>query len=127
MGKNELKKFGLILGTVLAAWGAWWLKNGSSISIVFLIISLLILLMVLFRPVALKPVFSTSTALGRVLGWLSTRLILLFIFYIIIMPIGLWLRLSKKDLLGLKPQSETNSYWRPHQARFDKSQLTKQY
>lgn len=127
MEKNELRKFGLILGTVLAGWGAWWLKAGAAVSIYFLAAALMLLLPALIYPLGLKPVYGLWTKLGSILGLVVTRIILMLIFYLIMTPIGWWLRLTGKDLLRLKPQCKTKSYWSAHPRRFDKSQFTKQY
>ncbi|PIR57160.1 MAG: hypothetical protein COU72_02425 [Parcubacteria group bacterium CG10_big_fil_rev_8_21_14_0_10_41_35] len=127
MEKKELRKFGLILGTVLAGWGAWWLQTGIGISIYFLVAAWLLLLSALFYPLGLKPIYRLSIKLGSILGWTTTRIILVLIFYFIITPIGWWLRLTGKDLLQLKTQKQTKSYWRVAVGRMDKNQLLKQY
>ena len=127
MEKKELRKFGLILGTVLAGWGAWWLQTGIGISIYFLVAAWLLLLSALFYPLGLKPIYRLSIKLGSILGWTTTRIILVLIFYFIITPIGWWLRLTGKDLLQLKTQKQTKSYWRVAVGRMDKNQILKQY
>jgi hypothetical protein len=40
-----------------------------------------------------------------------TRVILSLLFYLIITPIGLFLRILGKDLLGLKEEKNQKSYW----------------
>lgn len=127
MGKNELRKFGLILGTILAGWGAWWLKAAADTSIYFLAAALLLLLLALVYPFGLKPIFVLWTKLSSIFGWITTRIILTLIFYLIMTPIGWWLRLTGKDLLQLKTQSKAQSYWRIPTSRVDKNQLLKQY
>ena len=127
MGKNELRKFGLTLGVILAGWGAWWLKTGIGASIYFLVVALLLLLPALFYPFGLKPVFVLWTKLSSILGWITTRIILTLIFYLIMTPIGWWLHLTGKDLLQLKIQSKAKSYWRIPVSRVDKNQFLKQY
>jgi hypothetical protein len=127
MSKNELRKFGLILGTVLAGWGAWWLKKEADLSIYFLITSLLLLLPALFYPLGLKPVFVVWTKLGLALSRITTRVILALIFYLILTPIGLLLRITGKDLLKLKNKTKTKSYWQTPSGIIDKKRLLKQY
>jgi len=127
MKPKELRKFGLILGIVLAGWGVWWLRNGAGVSIYFLVAALLLLLPALFYPLGLKPVYSLWTKLGSILGWITTRITLILIFFGVLTPIGWWLRLTVKDLLRLKTQKQTKSYWRTAVGRVDKNQLTKQW
>lgn len=127
MEKNELRKFGLILGTVSVGWGAWWLKNGSAASIYFLAAALMLWLSALLYPLGLKPVFVFWTKLGTIFNWITTRIILTLIFYLVLTPIGWWLRLTGKDLLNLKIQPKASSYWQTSAESVDKKQLTKQY
>ncbi len=65
--------------------------------------------------------------LGEILAWINTRIILTLIFYGVLTPIGLWLRLTGKDLLQLKRKPSLKSYWLESVGRLDKNQLTKQY
>ena len=45
-----------------------------------------------------------------ILGWLMARVIISLLFYIIITPIGLFLRIIGKDLLDLKEQKKTKNH-----------------
>ena len=49
-------------------------------------------------------------AFAAVMGWLNTRLILALLFYLILTPLGLLLRLLGK--LDYKPRSAGVSFWR---------------
>ena len=62
-------------------------------------------------PVILKPIYLVWMIFAVILGWFMTRLILSLLFYMMITPIGLVLRLMGKDLLELKRQEVQNSYW----------------
>lgn len=57
--------------------------------------------------------------LGQVLAFINTRIILAAVFYIILTPLGLFLRLSGKKLFG-------GGEWLSH-GPVDKKQLLKQY
>ena len=46
-----------------------------------------------------------------ILGWFMTRIILSLLFFLVITPIGLTMRLLGKDFLGLKIKSSNESYW----------------
>lgn len=127
MENKELKRFGLILGTVLTLWGGWKLYRNSPAAIVFLTLALTVSLLGLFYPQGLKPVETFLKKLESILAWLMTRLVLILIFYLVILPTGWLLKLSGKDLLQLKSKKELASYWLPAAGRLDKKQLTKQY
>ncbi len=50
---------------------------------------------------------TVSHALGRVMG----GVLLTVMFFLVLTPLGLWLRLLGKDLLGLKRRPERATYW----------------
>lgn len=49
---------------------------------------------------------------GRPAGWVVSRVLLAAVFYGVITPIGLMLRLGGRDLLGLRLDRGASSYWR---------------
>jgi len=49
-------------------------------------------------------------ALGHVLGWINARIILGIVFFVVVMPIGLVMRLFGKDFLRMRP-NRAGSYW----------------
>jgi hypothetical protein len=54
--------------------------------------------------------------------------LLIIIFYLVFAPVGLVLRLIKKDLLNRKIEAERDSYWiKKEHIEFDKSRYEKQY
>jgi len=54
--------------------------------------------------------------LAEVLSWISTRIILAFVYFVVITPIGIVKRLSGWDPLNRRAAS-SESYWRPYSER----------
>jgi hypothetical protein len=52
---------------------------------------------------------TVSFHIGQTIG----KVLLTLFFFLIVTPLGLFLRLSGKDLLHLKPDSQPSSGWRP--------------
>jgi len=48
---------------------------------------------------------------ATILGWLMTRLILSLVFYLILTPIGLILRIFRKQFLELEWNKTDSTYW----------------
>jgi len=63
-------------------------------------------------PAWLKPVHAFWMGLAQALSWVNTRIILAVMFYLVISPIGLCMRLFGKDLLDKKIEKSKKSYWR---------------
>ena len=57
-----------------------------------------------------------------ILGWFMTKVILSLLFYLIITPIGLFLRIIGKDLLNLKEKKQQKSYWNMRNSEEEQNQ-----
>jgi hypothetical protein len=111
---RELKKFALTMAAVLALIGGLLLWRHRSYCWYFLILSVLFLLSGLFTPVILKPVHKLWMTLSIVIGWFVTRLILVTLFYLVLTPTALLLRILGKDVLDIKfKKNGSESYWLP--------------
>lgn len=64
-----------------------------------------------FLPGLLRPVFRLWMMLAVVLGFVMTRVILSIVFYVVVTPIGLVMRLAGRDPLSKKPDPSMDSYW----------------
>lgn len=62
-------------------------------------------------PMLLKPVYRVWMALAVVLGFIMTRVILTIVYYLIITPIGLLMRVFGKDPMQRRLDPDAPSYW----------------
>ncbi len=108
---KTLRSFGLLVGgifCVIALWPTvfrgepprWW---AFAIGTALIGIGLVL-------PVALAPVYRVWMKVGHVLGWINTRIILGVIFYGLITPMGLVMRMLGKDSMRRVLLQETESY-----------------
>jgi polyferredoxin len=120
--KPTLRKFGIGLFVLLAVFGAisYW-KGGAAYNYLFPT-AVAALAVALIIPIALKYIYLPWMALATVIGWVMTRLILITLFFLILTPISLIMRLAGKDLLDEKLQPHRQSYWVPR----DKKTTTKE-
>src|SRR5881394_976944 len=65
----------------------------------------------LVRPATVRWLFVGWMVLAFPIGWLMSQLMLLTMFYIIITPVALFLRLRGRDLLSRRPTSGAVSFW----------------
>lgn len=77
----------------------------------------------------LIPIYKTWLYLGYILGYINTRLILLFIYSFLIIPYGLIIKIINKDLLSIKIKKEVNSYkvYRLKDYSYDKENIKKPF
>ncbi len=109
--KTTLRKFGLTVGTVLLLAGIVLYLTGKSSSVIFGGAGVLLILFGLILPNILKPLNKIWMTLAVILGWFMSRLILFILFYIVITPIGVFLRIAGKDFLNLRTDKNSDSYW----------------
>ncbi|MFA7287482.1 MAG: SxtJ family membrane protein [Melioribacteraceae bacterium] len=108
---KEQKKAGYALGIVLLAIGALLMYGNKPAYPYFIGVSAVLLLLAFAAPRTLKYFYIAWMTIAAVLGFIMTRLILSLLFYIIITPIGIFLRLTGKDLLDMKWDKSKSSYW----------------
>ncbi|RJP72673.1 MAG: hypothetical protein C4539_03215 [Ignavibacteriales bacterium] len=110
--KDELRKFGLTIGIVLLLIALFIFTFKASLSIVLVAPGLLFIMFAFTAPIILLPFQKFWMALAIVLGWLSTRIILSIIFYLMLTPIRIIARIFGKEFLDLKIDRNAKSYWR---------------
>lgn len=112
------REFGLIVGTVFTLLSGWWLYRGKLLGVaqVTLPLGLTLMLLGLIFPRSLVYPNRAWMLLAEALGYVTTRIILGFVFFAILTPIGVvkrmfgWDPLHRREVSGL-------SYWRPYSDR----------
>jgi len=108
--KKSNKSFGILFFIVFLIIGFWPLTNGEEIRFWSILISLLFLILGFLNSKILTPLSYAWIKLGLFLGKFITPIVMAIIFYLIISPFGVVIRLFGKDLL-MKKYSKKSSYW----------------
>lgn len=134
----ELRSFGLMFGTVLVAlFGVLvpLIRHGSALGLPFVsglwpawpwVAGAAVVAWALLHPASLVWLYRPWMRFAQVAGWVNTRLIMLLLFYVIILPIGLVLRLFGKDPMLRRWDDSARSYRVEADAR-DKDHMEKPY
>jgi len=124
---KQLRSFGFTVGGIFALIGLWPLIVRSEDPRWWAVaVAAFLLVPAVVFPKGLVWVYKGWMALGHVMGWINTRIILGFIFYFIVTPIGIVRRLLGKDPMGRRLRPDLDSYRVPRNPR-PASHLTKQY
>ena len=107
---NSNKSFGIVFFVVFLLIALYPLTNGGEIRIWSVIISLIFLILGLLNSKILAPFNKLWFKFGMFLGKIISPLIMGIIFFLVVTPIGLLMRLLGKDLLNLK-YNDKQSYW----------------
>jgi len=109
---KNLRIFSLILSGILAIFSVKFCKLGNiSAGGIFLAVSLTAFSIGILQPRLIMPVHRTLSFIGKKVGFIVTTFLFGVIFYCVFTPIGVILRLTKRDLLGMEIDKEKNSYW----------------
>ena len=109
--KSDLRNFGITVGIILLVISGFLFWKEKESYQIFSGIGITLSLIAIAMPSVLKPVYWMWMIFGIILGWFMTRVILSLLFYIIITPIGLTLRLFGKQFLELRWDKSKESYW----------------
>lgn len=126
---RQLRKFALAMAIPLAAIGAVLLLTAREYYSYFFIASGLFICPGLLVPAALLPLQKVWMTFSIIMGWFMTRLILCILFFAIITPMALLMRLLGKDLLNMKfDKGSSKTYWLPRETNESREHdYTKQF
>ena len=115
MKNNEIKissnkSFGIVFAIVFFLIGLWPIIKSNDIRIWSLILSIIFLILGLMNSSILTPLNKIWFRFGIFLGNFIAPLVMGIIFFFVVTPIGLIMRLLGRDLIKLKKNNE-NSYW----------------
>ena len=105
------KSFGLLFFVVFLIIGLWPLKNGESLNFYFIIASVVFLILGLLNSKLLSPLNKSWIKLGEILGIIIAPIVMALVYFVILTPISIIVRVFGKDLLGLKFLKEKDTYW----------------
>ena len=108
IGSN--RSFGIVFFIVFLLISIYPLINNENIRIWSLVISLIFLVLGILNSNILSPLNKLWFKFGIFLGKIISPIIMGIIFFLVVTPIGLIMRLIGKDVLNLK-YSDNKSYW----------------
>lgn len=110
---KNLKKFGIFVGCIfsLIVVLMWFYEYPPILQIILSGFSIYLLISALIYPNLLKYVYTFWMGIALVIGGLMSRLILIALFFLVITPIGIILKLSGKKMLDIKHNEEKKTYW----------------
>tara|TARA_B100000131_G_scaffold198560_1_gene190739 strand:- start:229 stop:612 length:384 start_codon:yes stop_codon:yes gene_type:complete len=104
------RSFGVVFFIVFLLIGLYPLLKGNDLRIWSLIISFIFLALGFINSKILTPLNRLWFKFGLLLGKFISPLIMGIIFFVVVTPIGIIMRLLKKDLLNLE-YNKKESYW----------------
>ena len=109
--KSSNRSFGILFFVVFLGFGLWPLTKDQPINFIFIFISTVFLILGIFNSKILSPLNNLWIKFGELLGRIVAPIVMALVYFVILTPISLLVRIFGKDLLGLKFLKKQNSYW----------------
>ncbi len=105
------RSLGLLFASVCILVGAIKIWKGSAFSLLWLGAAAILLSITLIRPILLRPLNRLWMKLAELLYRIVNPVVLALLYFVAFVPIGLFLRFSRMDVLRLKLDRAAQTYW----------------
>ena len=124
--KRDIRIVFIIFSAIFAV--VAWRHYPSTLSYVLIGLVLVMLPIISFAPIILRPVFKLWLKVARAVGWFNTQILLSIVFILVFIPTGLVMRLLRKDPMKRKMLAE-GTYWEPYELEGlkDKNRYERQF
>ena len=109
--KSNSKSFGILFGIVFLIIAIWPIINSDPIRYWALVFSIIFFTLGFMNSKLLEPLNKYWIKLGEFLGKVIAPVVMLLIYFLIVTPISLLLKIFNKDILNLKLNKKKTSYW----------------
>ena len=109
--KSSNRSFGILFFLVFLGFGLWPLTKEMSPNIYLIVISVIFLILGLLNSKLLSPLNNLWIKFGEILGKVIAPIVMAVVYFLILTPISLLVRLFGKDLIGMKFSNNIKSYW----------------
>ena len=109
--KSSNRSFGILFFLVFLGFGLWPLTKEMSPNIYLIIISVIFLFLGLLNSKLLSPLNNLWIKFGEILGKVIAPIVMAVVYFLILTPISLLVRLFGKDLIEMKFSNNVKSYW----------------
>ena len=108
--KSTNKSFGIIFFVVFLLISAYPIINNGDIRLWSLVLAVIFLILGLLNSIILTPLNSIWFRFGLILGKIVSPIVMGIIFFTVVTPIALLMKILHKDLLNLR-YNNNKSYW----------------
>ena len=107
--QSSVRSFGILFFIVFLIVGLWPIINDGEIRFWSILLSFTFLILGIINSKILIPLNKYWIKLGEILGKIIAPLVMLVIYFAIVTPIALLLKIFRKDILNLKLDEKTDT------------------
>ena len=105
------RNFGLVFFVVFLIVALWPLKHDEDVRLWSLGLSIIFFILGIFNSRLLTPLNRLWFKFGIFLGAIVSPIIMGIVFFLVVTPIGAFMRLLGNDLLKMRKVQKTSTYW----------------
>ena len=105
------RSFGFVFAIIFVAISFYLITKDKNIYLLTISISILFFLLAVFKPFLLKKPNILWFHFGKFLNSIISPIVMVVIFLVVVTPIGLIMRILKKDILNKKFDKSKKNYW----------------
>ena len=114
------RNFGLVFFVVFLIVALWPLKYEENIRLWSLAVSIVFFILGILNSKLLAPFNRLWFKLGIFLGTIVSPIVMGLVYFLVVTPVGIFMRLLGNDLLKMRKEKNTSTYW----IKRDKQQST---
>ena len=107
---RNIRQFGLV-NVVALPLIAWVWNSGIDVILWCVAIGAMLAILSIVVPIAVRPLYLLISCVAYPIGRVVSELSLLFMYYIVLVPIGMFFRLTGRDALSRKIERDADTYW----------------
>ena len=115
--KDTNRSFGILFFIVFSIISIWPILSGGELRLWSFIVAIIFLIMGITKSRFLTPLNIAWVKFGELLGVIISPLIMGLVYFLVLLPIGILMRVLGKDLLSLKFNKNTETYWNKKEAK----------
>jgi len=105
------RSFGIVFFFVFLIISLWPLINGNPLRVWSIFVAIIFLILGLMNSKLLTPLNLLWFKFGKLLGFIVAPIVMGIVFFVVITPTGLIMKIIGKDLLDNKYNNKIKSYW----------------
>ena len=117
---RQLRQFAASTVVMLPLVTWLWTHRGSAVALAS-VAALIVALLGIAKPIALKPVFVGMSLITWPIGRVVSEVVVLLLFYAVFVPAGLLSQLLGRDPLAIKPDANLKDAWKERRECTDSS------
>ena len=127
--KKDLRVFSLASLAFLAfvAWIVWHKTGSLAAALVLVLAGCAIGLAGFAAPRVVRPLFIVLMVVNYPIGWLVSHVMMGLIFYLVVTPLGVIMRLLGRDPMERRFDRDAKTYWKPRPAETDSKRYFRQF